>query len=70
MASKDPVAIDQAAVDMVNQQAGAEGSCLTSSKGPGEDKFRSIYPHTDWTIQLEYAEEIGLGSRDYELVRI
>ena len=70
MASNDPVAIDQAAVDMVNQQAGAEGSCLTSSRGRGEDKFRSIYPYIDWTIQLEYGERIGLGSRDYELVRI
>ncbi|MCP4665589.1 MAG: DUF362 domain-containing protein [Deltaproteobacteria bacterium] len=70
MASKDPVAIDQASVDMVNQQAAAEGSCLTTSKGQGEDKFRGIYPHIDWTVQLEYAEEIGLGSREYELVRI
>jgi len=24
----------------------------------------------DWSIQLAYAEEIGLGTRDYNLVKI
>ena len=70
MASKDPVAIDQASVDMVNQQEAIEGSCLTSSKASGEDKFKSLSPHIDWTIQLEHAERIDLGTRKYELVRI
>ncbi|MBN1277067.1 MAG: DUF362 domain-containing protein [Deltaproteobacteria bacterium] len=67
MASKDPVAIDQASVDMVNREKGADGSCLTSSKGPGEDKFRAVYPAVDWSIQLEYGEKIGLGTRSYDL---
>jgi uncharacterized protein len=70
MASRDPVAIDQASVDMVNRQAGLDGSCLKSHKEIGEDKFRGVYPGIDWNVQLEHAEEIGLGSRKYELVTI
>jgi uncharacterized protein len=70
MASKDPVAIDQASIDLVNAQPGLDHSCLTEGKTPGEDKFRSIYPQIDWTIQLQHAERIGLGSRSYDLIRI
>jgi uncharacterized Fe-S center protein len=70
MASKDPVAIDQASADMVNRQVGLESSCLSSHKRPGEDKFRGLYPKIDWTIQLRYAETLGLGNRTYELVTI
>jgi uncharacterized Fe-S center protein len=70
MASKDPVAIDQASADMVNRQVGLESSCLSSHKRKGEDKFRGLYPKVDWTIQLRYAEKLGLGKRKYELVTI
>jgi uncharacterized protein len=70
MASKDPVAIDQASLDMVNGQPGIDGSCLKSHKAVGEDKFKGVYPGIDSTVQLEYAEEIGLGTRDYELATI
>ena len=70
MASTDPVAIDQASVDMVNRQKALEMSCLSSNKGAGEDKFRGLYPKVDWTIQLDYAEKIGLGQREYELITI
>jgi len=55
LASLDPVAIDQACIDLVNKSA-------------GKDMFREIYPDVDWNIQLKYAEEIGLGSRKYQLV--
>jgi len=70
MASRDPVAIDQASVDMVNGQAALDGSCLKSHKDIGDDKFRGVYPGIDWNVQLEYAEEIGLGRRNYELITI
>jgi len=70
VASKDPVAIDQASVDLVNQQTGISGSYLTRCTEPGEDKFRGVYPKIDWTIQLDHAEQIGIGSRNYELVVI
>jgi len=70
LASVDPVAIDQAATDLVNQQPGNPISHLKTNLQPGEDKLRGLFPEVDWTIQLKYAEELGLGQRDYELIRI
>lgn len=70
LASKDPVAIDQASVDLVNSHRGMEDSCLATGHAPGEDKFRAIYPKINWEIQLKYAQEMGLGSREYELIAI
>lgn len=70
VASKDPVAIEQASVDLVNSQMAAVGSCLEQQRAPGDDKFRGIYPKVDWEIQLDHAEKIGLGSRQYELITI
>lgn len=69
-ASLDPVAIDQACVDLVNQEPALAGSCLETHIGPGEDKFRGVYPDIEWRTQLEYAEKIGLGTRRYALVNI
>lgn len=69
-ASADPVAIDQASADLVNNTEGLKSSCLTKNFKPGEDKFRALYPNVDWEIQLEYAEAIGLGTRAYDLVTI
>jgi len=70
MASTDPVAIDQASADMVNQQAVLNGSSLKVNTEPGEDKFRGLYPDIDWEFQLDYAQKIGLGNRNYELIKI
>ena len=70
LASKDPVAIDQASVDLVNREAALPESSLTVNRAAGEDKFRGIYPKVDWTHQLDYAEKIGLGSRAYQLEKI
>lgn len=36
----------------------------------GEDKFHLLHPNTNWQAGLRYAEEIGLGTREYELVEI
>lgn len=70
LASGDPVAIDQASVDLVNNEEGNPSSKLPGAWEPGEDKFRALYPEVDWNIQLAYAEEIGMGTRSYELVKI
>lgn len=70
LASRDPVAIDQASVDLVNAETALPDSCLKTNRGPGEDKFGGIYPEVDWRIQLDYAQELGLGSRSYELKKI
>ena len=68
--SEDPVAIDQASVDLVNGELGNRSSKLSKNWNPGEDKFRALYPEVDWSIQLAYGEEIGLGTREYELIKI
>jgi uncharacterized Fe-S center protein len=70
LSSEDPVAIDQASVDLVNAEAGNKASKLKKNWNPGEDKFRAVYPEVDWNIQLAYAEEIGMGTRNYELIKI
>ena len=70
LASIDPIAIDQASVDMVNRQKGLDNCSLASQKEEGGDKFRGLYPGVDWSVQLEHGEKIGLGKRDYELIRI
>jgi uncharacterized Fe-S center protein len=65
LASTDIVAIDQAAYDLVVQANGLPGG-RGEGMGPGEDKFAAI-TGVDGTIAMRYAEEHGLGSRDYEL---
>ncbi len=70
LASKDPVALDQASYDLVNRQVGFKGSSLQCNHEAGADKFKGAWPKVDGTHQLKYGEKIGLGSRDYELVEI
>ncbi len=69
LASRDPVALEQACVDLVNQQQGMVNSKL-GDNAHQVDKFRALYPDIDWEVQLRYAEELGLGSRKYELITI
>lgn len=70
VASTDPVAIDQASVDLVNAEPALAGARLSTNTAPGEDKFKGLYPQVDWEIQLDYAEKLGLGGRAYDLVRL
>ncbi len=70
LGSTDPIAIDQASADLVNRSPGIPGSALTSALEPGQDKFRAIYPQVDWSRQLVYGQELGLGSRHYELIEV
>jgi uncharacterized protein len=65
LASTDIVAIDQAAYDLIVQATGLPGG-RGEGMGPGDDKFTAI-TGVDGTIAMRYAEEHGLGSRDYEL---
>jgi hypothetical protein len=69
-ASTDPVALDQACADLVNGARGNLDTALTSGHEPGGDKFRGVYPQIDWEVQLEHAQKMGIGVREYELVRI
>lgn len=70
VASLDPVAIDQACVDLVNKAKGFKDTRLETGHESGGDKFRGVYPEIDWTVQLECGEKAGLGKRDYTLTDI
>jgi len=70
LASTDPVAIDQAAANIVNGLEGQKGTALSSGHEPGGDKFRGVHPSIDWEVQLEYAEARGLGTRNYALEKV
>ncbi|MBU3947414.1 MAG: DUF362 domain-containing protein [Proteobacteria bacterium] len=70
VASNDPVAIDQASADMVNNEQALPGTCMNSALSPGEDKFKAVYPAVDWPIQLDYAQKLGLGSRNYKIIEV
>lgn len=70
VASVDPVAIDQASVDLVNRETALPESCMSTNVKKGEDKFKGVYPEVDWEIQLEYAQTLGLGNRNYDLIEI
>jgi hypothetical protein len=70
LASADPIAIDQAAVDLINAAPGNPLSKLEGAMQPGEDKFRALFPQIDWEHQLAYGEELDLGKRTYTLERL
>ena len=70
LASRDPVAIDAASYDLVNEQMGFKDSILEKNFEKGADKFRGVWSEVDSRYQLVYAEEIGLGSREYHLIKI
>jgi uncharacterized protein len=67
-ASFDPVAIDKASVDLVNDAQTNKGCVIDNDHSL--DKFTSVFPKTDWRICLDYAEKIGLGTQQYDLVKV
>ena len=74
-ASFDPVALDQACVDACQQAEPMPNSQLSDNlKKPDwqchHDHFMDSNPNVHWKETLEHAEKIGLGSREYELVKI
>ncbi|HEY3375407.1 MAG TPA: DUF362 domain-containing protein [Candidatus Aquicultor sp.] len=67
LASTDPIAIDQASVDLVNKAPGLAGS--RADVPAGADKFKAANS-ADWEPQLAHGEAIGLGSRQYDLIEV
>jgi uncharacterized Fe-S center protein len=57
-ASTDPVAVDRATLDLVESKGGRKLALLL-----GNDKLDPRY-------QIEHAERIGLGSTNYELIKV
>ena len=73
LASFDPVALDQACVDLCQKAEPIRNSQLGDNLADPHwechnDHFRDSNPNTRWKETLEHAEKIGLGSRTYELV--
>ena len=80
-ASFDPVALDCACADLVKAAPVLQNNAITDIDGrsgqdhshdhhAGEDKFHIIHPDTKWEAGVEHGEKIGLGSREYTLVRV
>ena len=74
-ASFDPLALDQACVDACLEQQALPGSQLWDNlRKPGfadwGDPFTNSTPNSEWRSCLEHAEKIGLGTREYEIIRM
>ncbi len=70
LASFDPVAIDKASCDLVNAEEPLTGSAIKRAKKAGSDKWRDLYPNVDWNVQLDHAEKLGMGKKNYSLLKI
>ncbi len=62
LASLDPVALDQACVDIIFNMTASEGN----DNAPLKERISSRHG----THTIEHAEKIGLGSRKYQLISI
>ena len=74
-ASFDPLALDQACVDACLKATPMPGSQLAKNmakKGfvDHHDHFCNSTPESEWRSCLEHAEKIGLGTRNYELIKV
>jgi len=67
LASWDPVALDQAALDLVNAAQPHYPSRLPAGMRPGENKLHRLASKLPEDMGLAYAQELGLGSREYKL---
>ena len=57
VASKDPVALEQACYDLI-------------CKDMGHDVFKHAHPTINATRIIDYACEMGMGSKEYELIKL
>ena len=69
-ASFDPVALDMACVDAVNAQPVIRGSAADAGDHCDHDHFHRMHPETCWMSCLEHGEKLGIGTREYELIKI
>ncbi len=75
LASFDPVALDQACVDLCQQAEPVRNSQLGDNMADEHfhdhgDVWHNSNPNVAWQETLEHAEKIGLGTREYELIRM
>lgn len=74
-ASFDPVALDQACVDACLHATPMPNSQLSDNLADPHwhhhhDNFLDSNPNVRWKETLEHAENIGLGTREYELIKM
>ncbi|MCL2680377.1 MAG: DUF362 domain-containing protein [Coriobacteriia bacterium] len=65
LVSSDPVAIDQASVDLI-QQACGEGSSVGADLKGGEEKFEALHG-VEVGLAMRYGQHLGLGTQSYRL---
>lgn len=71
LASTNPVALDKACIDLVNKAPTLPSSALGEKQtNPAADKLNCLHPNTNWRVILDYAQKIGLGEQDYELLPV
>ena len=68
-ASFDPVALDVACADAVNNAAPVLNSMLGEVERKG-DCFSDLFPITDWRTCIEHAVKLNIGSSDYKLIKV
>ncbi len=73
LASFDPVALDQACVDLCEKQEPIRNSQLGDNLAKPDwhhyhEHFKDSNPNVAWKETLEHGEKIGLGTREYELI--
>ena len=74
-ASFDPLALDQACVDACLAAVPLPHSQLSDNMAAADfvdhhDHFTNSTPESEWRSCLAHAEKIGLGSREYELIKL
>ena len=69
-ASFDLVALDMACADAVNKQPALQNSVLGDKEITFEDHFRNVHPETNWISAIEHAAKLGIGNKEYELIKI
>ena len=75
LASFDPVALDQACVDLCQAAEPFRNSQLGDNLADPNfhhhhDHFLDSNPNVSWKETLEHAEKLGIGTRSYELIRM
>lgn len=77
LASFDPVALDVACADLVNQQPILNQSILEEHSHHSDhchhdekDYFKMTHPNTNWKSGIDHAEKIGLGTSQYRLIEL
>jgi len=70
LSSFDPVALDKACADLVNQAPVINNSLIGPKGNKDYDRFNAVFPNVDWNIGVNYAETIGLGTKNYELLML